>query len=196
MTEHDSSNATRSWSRGAESTQKRLLHGDVTHAILGAFYRAHTELGAGFLEGVYANGVAVLLRIGGLRVDREVQYDVYFHGYRIGRYRADMVVESKVVVEVKAGRAVSAQNAAQLRNYLRASGIPVGLLLNFGHKATFERVIATTGYGRACPARKDTQFTPPNSAQQNDGTTRCDDPQGSPREVTTIPVDTPSARDS
>jgi GxxExxY protein len=75
-----------------------LLHGDVTQTILGAFYAVHTELGVGFLEAVYANALTVLLRNAGLRVDREVSYDVVFHGVRVGRYRADMVVEGKVIV--------------------------------------------------------------------------------------------------
>jgi GxxExxY protein len=120
-----------------------LLHGTITEAILGAFYHVHTELGAGFLEAVYTNALAVLLREAGMRVDREVWFDIHFHGHRIGRYRADLVVESKVIVETKAGRAIDPANRAQLLNYLRASRLPVGLVLNFGRKASFERVVLT-----------------------------------------------------
>jgi GxxExxY protein len=124
-------------------SEPRLLHGGLTRCILGAFYRTHSELGSGFLEAVYANALAVLLREEGMRVDREVWFDIHFHGQRIGRYRADLVVERLVIVETKAGRAVHPANSAQLRNYLRASGLSVGLVLNSGRTATFERVVAT-----------------------------------------------------
>ena len=119
----------------------KLLYGDVTHSILGAFYATHSELGYGFLESVYRNALTVLLQEVGRRVEREVPYELYFHGTPIGRYRADMVVEQKVIVEVKAARVIDSSHCAQLRHYLRASGIRVGLVLNFGEEATFRRII-------------------------------------------------------
>jgi hypothetical protein len=81
----------------------RLLYGDTSGAILGAFYSVYSELGSGFLEAVYANALTVLLLRAGLRVEREVPFEIVFHGQSIGRYRADMVVESRIVVETKAG---------------------------------------------------------------------------------------------
>jgi GxxExxY protein len=120
-----------------------LLHRDVTRVILGAFYAVHTELGFGFLEAVYKNAIVVLLRNAGVQVDREVEFDLAFHGASIGVYRADLIVESKVVVEVKSGRVIDPPQCAQLRNYLRASNLEVGLLLNFGQSAEFKRMIST-----------------------------------------------------
>jgi GxxExxY protein len=133
--------------RGASRVRQpggaRLLHGQLTDAILGAFYAVHTELGHGFLESVYSNALAVLLDAARLRIDREVPFQVMFHGHLIGLYRADFVVQSSVVVEVKANRTILPAHKAQLLNYLRASGLRVGLLLNFGESAEFKRVVST-----------------------------------------------------
>lgn len=120
-----------------------LLHADITGVILGTFYAVHSELGSGFLEVVYENALTVLMRHAGLRVDHQVPFEIVFHGQCIGRYRADMVVESRIVVEIKAARCIIPQHCAQLLNYLRASGLQVGLLLNFGERAEFKRVVWT-----------------------------------------------------
>lgn len=116
---------------------------ETSRAILGAFYSVYSELGFGFLEGVYANALAVLLKNSGLKYERQVPYQVRFHGQIIGNYRADLVVESRIIVEVKAGRSIIQQHTAQLLNYLRAARLQVGLLLNFGEKAEFKRVVWT-----------------------------------------------------
>jgi len=121
----------------------RLLHGDITDSVLSAFFATYRELGPGFLERVYANGISVLLRQAGVAVAREVPYEIIFHGENIGLYRADLVAGGKVVVEVKAARAIDERHGAQVLNYLRASGLEVGLLLNFGAKAEFKRIICT-----------------------------------------------------
>jgi GxxExxY protein len=135
----DAENTERADLRGKTS----LLYGDISGAILGAFYSVYSELGSGFLEAVYANALTVLLLRAGLRVEREVPFEIVFHGQSIGRYRADMVVESRIVVEIKAGRCIIPQHTAQLLNYLRASQLNVGLLLNFGDTAEFKRVVWT-----------------------------------------------------
>jgi GxxExxY protein len=131
----------------AEGTELRgktiLLYGDTSRAILGAFYAVHSELGFGFLEAVYANALTLLLTRAGLRVARQVPFEIVFHGESVGSYRADLVVESRIVVEIKAGRAIIPQHTAQLLNYLRASRLQVGLLLNFGETAEFKRVVWT-----------------------------------------------------
>lgn len=92
---------------------------------------------------MYANALTVLLGTAGLQVGREVPFEIVFHGRTVGCYRADLVVESKVVVEVKAGRAIDPFHTAQLLNYLRASRLEVGLLLNFGPSARFKRVVSS-----------------------------------------------------
>ena len=119
-------------------------HSNLTRTIIGALYEVHRELGGGFLERVYANALAIVLRAKGLRVEREVPYQIYCRGEMIGRYVADMVVESSVVVECKAAEAIDRAHRAQLLNYLRASGLQVGLVLNFGGSAQFKRMVNTT----------------------------------------------------
>jgi GxxExxY protein len=127
----------------ARRPDAHLLHFDTTRAVIGGFYATHTELGYGFAEKVYRNGLVVLLRHAGLTVDREVPFEIPFHGEIIGDYRADTIVGSHVVVEVKTGRAINPGHEAQLRNYLRVTGLRVGLLLNFGPKAEFKRIVWT-----------------------------------------------------
>jgi GxxExxY protein len=127
----------------SDNTRSRLLHGDLTNVIIGAMYDVHTELGAGFLESVYANALAVVLRGLALRVERNVAFDIMFRGVFVGRYVADLVVESTVVVETKVARAIEPAHCAQLRNYLRAAELEVGLVLNFGTSAQFKRVVLT-----------------------------------------------------
>jgi GxxExxY protein len=121
----------------------RLLHGHLTDAIIGAFYSVHTELGYGFLEGVYSNALVVLLQAANLPVEREVSFEIVFHNRNIGTYRAGLIVASSVIVEVEATRTILPAYKAQLLNYLRASGLRVGLLLNFGESAEFTRVVST-----------------------------------------------------
>ena len=122
---------------------RRLLHQNVTRSILGAFYSVFSETGYGFLEAVYANSLSLVLQREGFRVERQVSYNVMFRGSCVGTYRADLVVDSRVIVEVKAGGSIVPQHLLQLRNYLAASGLQVGLLLNFGPKPEFRRVIWT-----------------------------------------------------
>lgn len=123
--------------------RNRLVHGHLTGSIIGAFYSVHSELGCGFLEAVYANALTLLLTRAGLEVEREVPFEIHFHGHNIGSYRADLVVEGRVIVELKAGRSIIPQHTAQLLNYLKASRLQVGLLLNFGERAEFRRVVNT-----------------------------------------------------
>lgn len=126
-----------------------LLHQDLSGVILGAFYAVHSELGCGFLEAVYGNAMGVLLRQAGIRVERQVPFEITFHGQLIGHYRADFIVQSRIVVEVKAGGTIIKQHKAQLLNYLKASRLQVGLLLNFGVRAEFARVVWTGTVTRA-----------------------------------------------
>ena len=133
---------------GSKRSCGSLLHGGITGSILGAFYAVHSQLGFGFLETVYSNALIVLLRAAGLDVRQEVPFEIRFHGHSIGFYRADLVVESKVIVEIKAGRTIIPAHGAQLLNYLRASNLEVGLLLNFGETASFKRVVLSTNTPR------------------------------------------------
>lgn len=129
----------------ASNDPSSLIHHEVTREVLGVFFDLHTRLGDGVLENVYANGMALLLRRLGLRVHRERAFDIVLEGESIGRYRPDLVVEFKGIVEVKAGQFIDPAHLAQTRNYMRASGISVGLVCNFGVSAEFKRLIRTNG---------------------------------------------------
>lgn len=120
-----------------------LLFRKTTNAILGGFYSVYNSLGFGFLESVYTNALIICLTRAGLRVDQQTPFEVFFRNQSIGVYRADLVVESTVIVEIKAARTIIPQHLFQLRNYLRASNLRVGLLLNFGEKPQFRRVVWT-----------------------------------------------------
>lgn len=118
-----------------------LQHGDVTERIIGEFYKVFDALGHGFLESIYEEAMVIALREVGLRVDRQVPVTVYFRGRPIGTFKADIVVESCVVLELKASRGVDPAHEAQLLNYLRATSLEVGLLLNFGARPAFKRFV-------------------------------------------------------
>jgi GxxExxY protein len=117
-----------------------LAHRELTDSILNAFYEVYNELGHGFLESVYETALAIVLTDRGLDVRREVLLDVRFRGRSVGAFRADMIVNSAVVIELKAARTLDPSHEAQILNYLRATELEVGLLLNFGPKPTFKRV--------------------------------------------------------
>ncbi len=93
--------------------------------------------------------MGAILRGAGIKVAREVGYEILYYGELIGRYRADLVVGERVIVEVKAGKAIDASMRAQLYNYLRVSGLHVGLIINFSTSVDFKRVICTN-HRRGC----------------------------------------------
>lgn len=118
-----------------------LLHKEVTEIILKAFYEVYNELGAGFLESVYGNALSVIFAEKGIKAEAERPIKVVFRGKDIGDFRADFLVEDKVIVELKVARALDEVHEAQLLNYLMATEIEVGLLLNFGRKPEFKRLV-------------------------------------------------------
>jgi GxxExxY protein len=118
-----------------------LKHSDLTEKIIGIFYEVYNELGHGFLESVYEEALAIALAEQQIFFQRQVAIPVWFHGRQIGDFRADLLVASKVIVELKAGRAIESAWEKQLLNYLRGTEIEVGLLLNFGPSAQFRRLV-------------------------------------------------------
>ena len=120
-----------------------LLHEEITDRIIGAFYKVYNELGYGFLEKVYENALRIELVRMGLRVDTQRPISVYYESQVVGEYFADLCVEDSVIVEVKAAEGLSKAHEAQLTNYLKATAMEVGLLLNFGPKPEFSRKIFT-----------------------------------------------------
>jgi GxxExxY protein len=112
--------------------ETRLQHADVTRAILKCAFEVASELGAGFLESVYERAMEQALREAGLSVARQTPIDVRFRGQSVGDFYADLLVEHVVIVELKAVQALLPEHKAQVINYLRATDIEVGLLINFG----------------------------------------------------------------
>jgi GxxExxY protein len=104
-----------------------------------AFYKVYNSLGYGFLEKVYENALLLELSSAGLKVTRQQPIKVYYQGNLVGDYFADLVVENKVIIELKVAEGICDAHVAQLRNYLRATEIEVGLLLNFGTNPQFVR---------------------------------------------------------
>ena len=118
-----------------------LKHSTVTEKIIGVFYDLYNELGYGFLESTYAEAMVIALHQSGLSAIREVPVPVWFRGKKVGQYLTDMVVENAVLLELKAARSLESAHEAQLLHYLRATEIEVGLLLNFGLRPQFRRLL-------------------------------------------------------
>ena len=114
---------------------------EITDVILKSFYEVYNELGDGFLESVYENALYIVLTGDGLCVERQKDIGVFFRGKVIGDFKADLIVNEKVILELKAVRTLNPAHEAQLINYLKATNIEVGLLLNFGKKPEFKRFI-------------------------------------------------------
>jgi GxxExxY protein len=118
-----------------------LKHQELTRRIIGVFYEVYNELGPGFLESVYAEALALALRQAGLIVEREMPLAVHFRGNLVGQFRADLIVGGAVLVEAKACPGLHARHQAQVLNYLRATVVEVGLLLNFGPRPGIKRIL-------------------------------------------------------
>ena len=116
-------------------------HSDVTEKIIQAFFKVYNVLGYGFSEKVYQNSLAIELAKLGLQVEQQKQIEVYYDGHVVGEYFADMVINGCVIIELKAVRQLLDEHEAQLLNYLKATPIEVGLVLNFGPKAEFKRKV-------------------------------------------------------
>jgi GxxExxY protein len=118
-----------------------LKHEDLSKKIIAAAYNVHKELGYGFLEKVYKNALAVELGETGVKCDVEVPLKVLYHGKTVGDYYADMIVDDKIIVEVKALSELEPIHEVQLVNYLKATALHVGLLINFGQSVKVKRRI-------------------------------------------------------
>lgn len=129
------------------------LHADLTGEIIGAFYHVYNALGYGFLEAVYQNALMVTLRKRGHAVEVRQPVEVRFEGVVVGKYFADLIVNRLVIIELKSVETLCDAHEAQLLNYLRATDIEVGLLLNFGPKPQVKRKVFPN-------ARKDNPLVP------------------------------------
>ncbi len=120
---------------------ENLKHSDVTGNIIKAFYKVYNTLGYGFLEKVYENALISELEQMNLDVLQQASIKVFYNEKEVGDYFADLIVDDCVIVELKAVESIAKIHEAQLLNYLKATKIEVGLLLNFGAKAEYKRKV-------------------------------------------------------
>jgi GxxExxY protein len=123
---------------GAEAA---LKHAEVTEKIIGVFYDVYNELGYGFLECVYEESLVIALHEAGLTANRQIPLPVWFRGHKVGEFRADVLVENCVLLELKSARSLDPAHEAQLLHYLKSTEIEIGLLLNFGARPQFRRLL-------------------------------------------------------
>jgi GxxExxY protein len=112
-------------------TEQKFKHKEITEQILNAAFEVHNILGCGFLEKVYENALIYELRQRGLKVETQKEIEVVYKKVKVGTYIADLIVENKVIVELKAVEEIINVHQAQILNYLKSSGYEVGLILNF-----------------------------------------------------------------
>lgn len=121
-------------------------HSDITDKIIKAFYNVYNKLGFGFLEKVYEHALLIELRKMGIEAVNQFMIKVHYDGVEVGNYFADLFVENCVIVEIKAAEGLIEEHEAQLINYLKATNIEVGLLLNFGKQPAFKRKVFSNSY--------------------------------------------------
>ncbi|MGD8306262.1 MAG: GxxExxY protein [Ignavibacteria bacterium] len=120
-----------------------MIHSKITEGIIKCFYEVYNILGYGFLEKVYETSLFNELINNGLQCERQKKIDVIYKENLVGEYYADLIVEGKVIIELKAAEAICEEHEFQLIIYLKATSIEVGLLLNFGKKPEIKRKIFT-----------------------------------------------------
>ncbi len=132
--------------RDVKGKAKRFPHKAVTEKIIKAFYAVYNSLGSGFLEKVYENALVIELREAGLEAEQQRPISVNYRGQVVGEYFADIVANNSIVLELKTVESLNEDHAAQLIHYLRATRFELGLLLNFGPKPQFRRILLTNEY--------------------------------------------------
>lgn len=120
-----------------------LLHKNITDIILKSYYKVYNNLGYGFLEKVYENALLYELRNHGLDCEKQKPIKVYYEQIQVGEYYADIIVNECIILELKAAESITEEHEFQLINYLKATEIEIGLLLNFGKNPEFKRKIFT-----------------------------------------------------
>ena len=120
-----------------------MLYEELTNRIICSFYNVYNVLGYGFLEKVYENALALELQKSDMQVGQQEGVKVFYRGEQVGDYYADMIVNGLVILELKSADALRSEHFSQLTNYLKATDKEVGLLLNFGKKPEFKRILLT-----------------------------------------------------
>lgn len=122
------------------------IHSEITGLILKAFFNVYNELGYGFLEKVYERAMVLELKNLNLDVEEQKKITVFYKEEKVGDYFADLIVNNQVIIELKAVERIAPEHEVQLVNYLKATNIEVGLLLNFGAKPQYKRKVFTKNY--------------------------------------------------
>ena len=130
-----------------EADRKSFTESDLTEKVIGIFYSVYNELGPGFLESIYENAMKIALQEAGLATSQQVPLAVWFRNRTVGEFRMDLLVENKLALELKAVSQLMPLHAFQLVNYLKATRLEVGLLLNFGPRPQLKRCV----YGGSFP---------------------------------------------
>lgn len=124
-----------------QPSRSKLRHSELTEKIIGVFYEVYNDLGWGFVEAVYENALTLALAEAGLTVRRQVPIAVWYRGQQIGEFRADLVINDLVLLELKAAKSIDPSFEKQTLNYLRATNVEVALILNFGPAPQFRRLL-------------------------------------------------------
>ncbi len=125
-----------------DTNENKILYKDLSYKIVGLAIQVHNKLGYGFLEKVYENALMVLFRREGIHAKQQVPIAVYFEGEAVGDYCADILVEDKIILELKSGEGIINAHRSQALNYLKATGFRLAILLNFGKEGLeYERFI-------------------------------------------------------
>ena len=125
-----------------DTKKSEILYKDLSYKIVGLAMEVHSKLGYGFLEKVYENAMMVLFRQEGMRAKQQAPITVYFKGEAVGEYYADILVEDKIILEVKSVEKIIDKHRAQTLNYLKATGLRLSIILNFGKKKIeYERIV-------------------------------------------------------
>jgi len=117
------------------TSERDIIYKDLSYRVVGLAMRVHSELGGGFLEKVYENALALLLEKEGIPARQQAPVTVRFEGQSVGDYFADILVDDKIILELKTVEKIADAHRAQVINYLRATGIRLGMILNFGRKS-------------------------------------------------------------
>lgn len=120
---------------------KTYKYQNITKKIIKGYYEVYNELGSGFLESCYENALKHVLTGYGMKVNFQFPIDVYFRKQIVGKFKADLIIENKIIVELKSVSRLTDIHKAQLINYLKATDIEIGLLMNFGDEPEFKRYI-------------------------------------------------------
>ena len=124
------------------AAKSEIVEKELSYKIVGIAYKVRDELGFGFLEKVYENALAITLSESGLKALQQVPLNVMFHGHVVGIYCPDILVEDKIIIEIKSCERIIAAHKAQTLNYLKATGLRLGIILNFGKQSVeVERLI-------------------------------------------------------